>query len=88
MSESVPNKEKMIYTCNPSEEFKVFYFDKLKLLAIEKCLRLNKDFKIETSENEMMEFFDLRNKHVEACLDKVFALHRIFDEEYLKDKQI
>lgn len=68
---------------NPKNEFHLMYFDKLHLMAINKCLRLHGDFKIETSENEMMEFFDMRNKHVEACLDKVFALHKVFDEEYL-----
>ena len=70
---------------NPREEFQTLYFDKLHLMAIDKCLRLNSDFKIETSENEMMELFDMRNKHVEACLDKVFTLHKIFDEEFIKE---
>ncbi len=81
-------KQSKYYICNPSEEFKVLYFDKLKLMGIDKCLRLNKEFKIETSENEMLEFFDLRNKHVEACLDKFFALHKIFDEELYNDSNI
>ncbi len=76
--------KKQILFFNPKEEFQTIYFDKLHMMAIDKCLRLNNDFKIETSENEMMEFFDMRNKHVEACLDKIFALHKIFDEEYLK----
>jgi hypothetical protein len=74
-------KKSRTYISNLSEEFKFLYFDKLKLMGIDKCLRLNKEFKIETSENEMLEFFDLRNKHVEACLDKFFALHKIYDEE-------
>ena len=49
---------------------------------------LNADFKIEHSENEMMEFFDMRNKHVEVCLDKVFAIHKIFDKEYINYPEI
>ncbi len=81
------NRQRIMFI-NPREEFQTLYFDKLHLFAIDKCLRLHADFKIEHSENEMMEFFDMRNKHVEACLDKVFALHKIFDEEYLKYPEI
>lgn len=77
-----------IMLMNPREEFQTLYFDKLHLLAIDKCLRLNNDFKIEHSENEMMEFFDMRNKHVEVCLDKVFAIHKIFDKEYINYPEI
>jgi hypothetical protein len=87
MSKSDKNSEQN-FILNPKQEFQSLYFDKLQLLAIDKCLRLNKEYKIATDENEMMDFVDLRNKHVEACLDKVYALHRIFDEEYINDKTI
>jgi hypothetical protein len=86
--QEIQQTRQRIMFMNPREEFQTLYFDKLHLVAIDKCLRLHPDFKIEHSENEMMEFFDMRNKYVEGCLDKVFALHKIFDEEYLKYSQI
>ncbi len=53
-------------------------------MAIDKCLILLKDFKLNLDDSHSMEFFDSRNKHVEACLDKVYELHKIFDEELIK----
>lgn len=69
---------------NPQYEFQSLYFDKLQILAVDKCLRLIKDHKLKEDDQHMNEFFDLRNKHVEACFDKFYALHKVFDEEYLK----
>jgi len=75
-----PIKEILFY--NPSEEFKAIYFDKLNIMAVDKCLRLIKEHKLNLDDTHLNEFFDLRNKHVEACFDKFFALHQIFDEEF------
>lgn len=66
------------------DHFKILYFDKLMLLAIEKCLRANKEFCRShnyDTEHAQAELIDLRNKHMEACLDKIFAFHQIYDEE-------
>ncbi len=53
------------------------------MLGIDKCLRMNKKFKVHV-ESEFGQFVDTRDKNMEACLDKYFALHSVFDEEYLK----
>jgi hypothetical protein len=68
---------------NPKEEFNMIYFDKLQLLAVDKCLKLHKEHKEEIDAQEL-ELIDKRNKFVEACLSKVFTLHKVFDNEYLK----
>ncbi len=79
---------KQILFFNPKEEFHTIYFDKLHLIIIDKCLRLNKEHKIAPDEHEGMEFFDSRNKQVQACFDKVFALHKVFDDEYFADNHL
>ena len=65
-------------------EFNTLYFDKLYLLAINKCMFVHNDFVYshyyETGHGQTT-IIDRRNKLFEACLDKVFALHKIFDEE-------
>lgn len=70
---------------NPENDFNTLYFDKLSMLAIDKCLKLHKDHRDSHSDHGQMELIDNRNKFVEACLNKVFDLHRIFDEEYTKN---
>jgi hypothetical protein len=78
--------EERKFIINKKEEFQSLYFDKIISLALDKCLRLHKEHKIALDDHEMGELVDLRNKHIEACLDKVFALHRVFDEEFFKNK--
>ena len=72
---------------NLEKEFNQLYFDKLSLLAIKKCSMVHSDFVLshyyETSHGQTT-IIDRRNKLFEACLDKVYALHRIYDEELFK----
>ena len=77
------NDEILFY--NPKAEFRSLYFDKLKILAVDKCLKVNKEFKIDHDSHDSMELIDTRNKHIEACYDKFFALHGIYDDELLKN---
>lgn len=72
---------KFKYIFNAKEEFQYLYFDKLLILSIDKCLKLHKEFKIGVDDNDQTEMIDMRNKYIEACLDKVFAFHKIYDEE-------
>jgi hypothetical protein len=72
---------------NLEQEYKQLYFDKLSLLAIKQCLKVHNEFVLshyyETSHGQTT-IVDRRNKLFEACLDKVFTLHKIYDEEINK----
>jgi hypothetical protein len=84
-------KKLMISKDEAEKQFKMIYFDKLMLLAVEKCLRANKEFCRShnyDTEHAQAEIIDLRNKHVEACYDKIFAFHKIYDEELSIFKKI
>jgi hypothetical protein len=89
---SIDQKENLILNQLDAEKhFKTLYFDKLILLAVEKCLRANKDFCRShnyDTEHAQAEIIDMRNKHVEACFDKIFAFHKIYDEELNKFDKI
>ena len=65
-------------------DFNTLYFDKLSMIAIDKFLKLHKEQRELHSDHGQMELIDTRNKFVESCLNKVFDLHRIFDDEYFK----
>jgi len=75
---------------NIQSEFDMLYFDKLQLLAIDKCLYTCKNHvrseKYDT-EYAQGELIDHRSKCMEGCLDRVYALHRVFDEELLKQEK-
>lgn len=81
------NKEYKNFNLRKEEahkQYEVLYFDKLMMLAVEKCLRINKEFCRShgyDTEHAQAEIIDMRNKHLEACFDKFFALHEIFDAE-------
>lgn len=75
--------EKNNFLINPQLEFTLLYFDKILLLGIDKCLRLNKKFRVHV-ESDFGQLIDTRDKNMESCLDKIFALHRVFDDEYTK----
>lgn len=71
------------------QEFNALYLDKLILLSIDKCLNLHKEYFRSKEYDEHYaqgEIIDFRNKHIEGCLDKVFKLHSVFDEEFLAFK--
>jgi hypothetical protein len=72
---------------NLENEFKEIYFDKLSLLAIKQCMKVHNDFVLshyyETSHGQTT-IIDRRYKLFEACLDKVYGLHKVFDDELLK----
>ncbi len=70
---------------NLEEEYQTMYFDNISMLAVDKCLRLHKEHKEGHSDHGDAQFVDARNKHVEACLNKIFALHGVFDDEYLQN---
>lgn len=73
-------ENKLKYFINPKKEFEAIYFDKLSLLAISSCLKINPEHFID--KEDQLQLIDSRDKNVEACLDKIFALHKIFDDEY------
>jgi hypothetical protein len=66
-------------------DLNLLYFDKLNLLAIKKCMYVHNDFvysyEYETGHGNSR-IIDKKNKLFEACLDKVYALHKIFDDEF------
>jgi hypothetical protein len=72
---------------NLDNDFNQLYSDKLNLLAIKQCSKVHNDFVYshyyETSHGQTT-IIDRRNKLFEACLDKVYALHKIYDEELFK----
>lgn len=70
-----------------AEKYKALYSDKLQMLAVVKCLELhNEYFKNQHYDENYAqgELIDHRNKRIEACLDQVYSLHRVFNEEFLK----
>ena len=76
---------------NSEKHFENLYFDKLMILSIDKCLRTNKEFCRShgyDTEHAQAELIDFRNKHLEACFDKIFALHKIYDEELINFNKI
>jgi hypothetical protein len=82
-NEKIQFKYYLFYNCE--NDFNTLYYDKLSMLAIDKCLKLHKEQRESHSDHGQMELIDNRNKFVESCLNKVFDLHKIFDEEYLKN---
>lgn len=71
------------YFLNPKEEFKSLYFDKLLINGIAHCMKINPKFKIPI-EPEIGKIVDNREKNMESCLEKYFALHKLYDEELVK----
>lgn len=68
-------------------EYGMLYADKLQLLAISKCLETYSDYSKSQHYDENYaqgELIDHRNKRIEGCLDQIYDLHKVFNEEFYK----
>ena len=74
------NKERIL-----NFEYETLLYDKFLVLSLDKCLHslLKTHYRTEKYDSEYAsgELIDFRNKNFEACMDKVFALFKVFNSE-------
>jgi len=90
-NDSSANNTEYLNKINIQLEFDSLYFDKLLILAIDKCLYTCKNhvrFEKYDKEYAQSEFIDFRSKCMEGCFDRVYALHKGFNDEILKSNEI